>query len=174
MSKVVWITVLNKERDEDAAKAVHQLVSHYGLQPAGHFWRDELEKSAWAAAREDLVRKDTGLWVVVGGAEDFQKPAIRYGLSMLAAGVQSQRGHGFPMLLVPSSGELDPRHPPHAPGRRNGRSAFPPPPWEPKSPPRPTCRSPPRRWNTDWKCTASRASANGLKWVPARAMNGAG
>ncbi|MEW6261639.1 MAG: hypothetical protein AB1641_01050 [Thermodesulfobacteriota bacterium] len=108
MNKVVWITVLNKDKDEAQAKKLYQAIAGYGLSPAGHFWQDRLEEMAWAGAREDLVKKETALWIVLGSAEALAAPTIRYGLSLLALGVQDQKGHGFPILIAVTAGEIKP------------------------------------------------------------------
>jgi hypothetical protein len=108
MKKVVYLSVLNKERDQEAAKNLSAEAGRYGLAPAGHFWEDQLEKMTWAAPREDLVKKETGLWVIVGSADDLARDSLRYGLSMLALGVQAQKGHNFPIMLAVTGGEVDP------------------------------------------------------------------
>jgi hypothetical protein len=100
MAKVVWITVLNKEANEAAARKLHQAASAYGLSPAGHFWQDDLARMAWSAAREDLLRKETALWVILGSATDgVAKVCVRPVAAGL--GVQAGKGHGFPIVLIP-------------------------------------------------------------------------
>ncbi|MEW5725125.1 MAG: hypothetical protein AB1896_18575, partial [Thermodesulfobacteriota bacterium] len=79
-----------------------------GLGVAGHFWNDRLEEMAWSAAREDLVRQETALWIILGSAEAFGGAETRYGLSLLAAGVHTQKGYGFPILLAVTQGEVAP------------------------------------------------------------------
>ena len=106
MKKVVWITVLNKEKHEEIAKKLYQTVSQYGLGAAGHFWQDALEQMAWSTPREDLVKKETSLWIIVGSQEDFSNERIRYGLSLLTIGVHSQKGHGFPIIIAVTDGEI--------------------------------------------------------------------
>lgn len=106
MNKVVWITVLDKKNDEAAAKQLFQTVTTYGLSGAGHFWQDNLFKMSWAEARDDLVKKETALWIIVGSADTLAKEDIRYGLSMLALSVLAQKGQGFPILLVTTGGQL--------------------------------------------------------------------
>jgi hypothetical protein len=107
MKKVVWITVINKEKHEDVAKKVYQSVSRYGLGAAGHFWQDALEQMAWSNAREDLVKQETALWIIVGSRDDLSTESIRYGLSLLAIGVHSQKGHGFPMIIGLTDGNME-------------------------------------------------------------------
>jgi hypothetical protein len=108
MAKVVWITALNKDKNQLHAQALHQTTSKYGVTVAGHFWQDDLVQMAWAGAREDLVRKETGLWIILGSAEDLTVPSVRYGLSLLAIGVQGQKGYGFPIMVILTEGTLEP------------------------------------------------------------------
>ena len=107
MKKVVWITILNKEKDDARARKLHQTVATYGLQPEGHFWQDNLEQMAWAAPREELVKKETALWIILGSAEDLEKESVRYGLSLLSLMVQTQKGHGFPIMIALTGGEIE-------------------------------------------------------------------
>lgn len=107
MSKVVWITVMNKEANEENAKKLYQTVAKYGLNPGGHFWDDNLPQMSWTGAREDLVKKDTSLWIILGSPEDFAVESVRYGLSMLAADVLFQHGAGFPVMIVLTGGQLE-------------------------------------------------------------------
>ena len=95
MKKVAWITVLNKEANEAPAKLLYQTVARYGLAPAGHFWQDDLDKMAWSGSLEDLVKKDTGVWIILGSAEDLAVESVRYGLSLLTLAVQAAGARGF-------------------------------------------------------------------------------
>ncbi len=105
MKKTVWITVL--DHDEEKARELYQSMSTYGLDAQGHFWTDDLEKMTWAGAREDLMRKETALWLIAGTAKSFESESVRYGLSMLAVSVHAMRGHGFPILIAPRDGEIN-------------------------------------------------------------------
>ena len=106
MKKSVWITVLEKEKNEEAARKLYQTVSTYGLAPAGHFWQDNLEQMAWAGALEELVKNEVALWIILGSAEALGIETVRYGLSLLTVGVHSQRGHGFPIILALTEGDV--------------------------------------------------------------------
>ncbi len=106
MQKTVWITSLTK--DEKKAAALFGKVHTYGLATNGHFWIDDLGKMAWAGAAESLLDPGTAVWLVTGAAEDFAKDSVRRGLSLLALLVAGQRGHGFPTVICPFSGSLDP------------------------------------------------------------------
>ncbi|MFH1139994.1 MAG: hypothetical protein V1816_28265 [Pseudomonadota bacterium] len=108
MKKTAWITVLEKDKNQEAAQKLYRTVQTYGLAPAGHFWQDNLEQMAWAAARDDLLKPETGLWIILGAAEAFKTETIGYGLAMLALGVQAQKSHGFPLLIALTAGRLDP------------------------------------------------------------------
>lgn len=106
MSKTVWITSLTK--NEDKASALFQKIHSYGLTSNGHFWVDDLEKMAWSGASEGLLAPETAVWLITGAVEDFAKPSLRQGLSLLALLVAGQRGHGFPVLLCPFEGRVEP------------------------------------------------------------------
>ncbi|MHC1711426.1 MAG: hypothetical protein AB9872_04660 [Solidesulfovibrio sp.] len=106
MPKTVWITSLTK--DEDKASALFKKIHDYGLSTNGHFWVDDLEKMAWAGPAEELCKPETAVWLITGTPEDFAKKSLRQGLSLLALLVAGQRGHGFPILLCPFAGEIDP------------------------------------------------------------------
>jgi len=107
MKKNAWITVLKQEDNEEEARKLHQTLSKYGLGTGGHFWRDDLPQMAWSGALEELGKADTGIWIIAGRAVDFSEPNLRYGLSMLTAGVQALRGNGFPILIAMIEGELE-------------------------------------------------------------------
>jgi len=103
--KKVWITALTKE-DEGQVEKLVKTLKQYGLAPGGHFWSDDLQNMAWMAAQEELLAKETALWLIVGSAGAFGVESIRYGLSLLAITAQARRGHGFPVLVAASSGEV--------------------------------------------------------------------
>ena len=107
MKKGVWITVLDKARDEAAARTLHQAVTTYGLTPAGHFWQDRLEEMAWSAPLEELLQPAVAAWVILASAESLASETIRYGLSLLGLGLQARRGHGFPILVVLTGGQVE-------------------------------------------------------------------
>jgi hypothetical protein len=106
MPKTVWITSLTK--DEAKTSALFKKIHDYGLSTNGHFWLDDLEKMAWSGPAEELLKPDTTVWLLTGKAEDFATPSVRQGLSLLALLVAGQRGHGFPTILCPFAGQVDP------------------------------------------------------------------
>ena len=106
MPKTVWITSLTK--DETKTPALFAKIHGYGLNTNGHFWLDDLEKMAWAGPADELLKPDTGVWLLTGAAEDFAKPTVRQGLSLLALLLAGERGHGFPTILCPFTGQVDP------------------------------------------------------------------
>ncbi len=103
--KKVWVSSLGKA--EDVVKKLMGQLKTYGMEANGHFWEDDLDKMAWIKPREELLAADTALWGIIGSAEDFQTPSLRYGLSLLATTVQAQKGHSFPILLLLTGGSLD-------------------------------------------------------------------
>ena len=106
MKKTAWITVLDKEKNQEAAQKLYKTVQTYGLAPGGQFWQDNLEQMAWASARDDLIGPGTGLWIILGSAEALKTATIQYGLAMLTLGVQAEKSHGFPILIAVTDGVL--------------------------------------------------------------------
>lgn len=104
MKKSVWITIL--EKNEGLGRMIFEETAKYGLNPAGHFWEDDLAKLAWAGAVPELAKEDCKVWLVVGQAASFEQPGIRQGLALLALAAQAAHGHGFPILLSPSGGKV--------------------------------------------------------------------
>jgi len=107
MKKRVWLTMLDK--DEERAKGLFHSVSGYGLDADGHFWVDDTDKMAWASPLDSLTDQGTGLWLIAGREESFNRAETRYGLAMLALALEGRRGDGLPILLLPQ-GELDAAH----------------------------------------------------------------
>lgn len=101
--KKVWLTSL--EKSEENVKQIMSALKGYGLDVQGHFWTDELEKMAWVGPRDVMLDTDVALWVILAGTDSLLNPTIRYGLSLLAVTVQSQRGLGFPIVILLSGGK---------------------------------------------------------------------
>ena len=96
--KKIWISSL--ARDEERVQKTIAMLKTYALDVNGHFWEDDLKKMAWLGPREELIKEDTALWVVLSTDEPLAAKSVRYGLSMLAVSVQAVRGHGFPIILL--------------------------------------------------------------------------
>lgn len=92
------------ERSEEVVKKLMAQMKTYGLEVTGHFWEDDLEKMAWMKPRGELVDSKVVCWAILGADKDFQNPAYRYGLSLLAITVQAQRGLAFPIVFLQTGG----------------------------------------------------------------------
>lgn len=101
--KKLWISSLLSS--EEAVKEVMAQVKTYGLEANGHFWEDDLEKTAWIKARTEIIDSKVDLWLILASEENLSAPSIRYGLSLLALTVQAQLGLGFPIVILLSEGE---------------------------------------------------------------------
>jgi len=102
--KAIWVTSLGAPQDP-----VRQLMSQmktYGLEVQGHFWKNDLKKMSWMAARESLVDAKVSMWGILGSDEELRAPDTLYGLSLLAITVQARRGLHFPVMILQTRGEL--------------------------------------------------------------------
>ncbi|MCJ8501780.1 hypothetical protein [Desulfatitalea alkaliphila] len=87
---------------------VHTLLRRlktYGLECAAHEWQDDLTAMAWRAPKATLVNADCAMWAIMGAKAAFRRAETRYGLSLLALCVQSQRGRGFPIVVLQTDDE---------------------------------------------------------------------
>ena len=100
--KTIWLTSLIFS--EDQVKLLVPQLKTYGLEVKGHFWEDDLGKMAWSKAREELIKPDVALWLILGSDEKLNTPSVRYGLSLLAITVQAKRGSSFPIGLLFAGG----------------------------------------------------------------------
>lgn len=101
--KAIWLSALFSSEE-----LVKDIISHfrtYGLEVRGHFWEDDLEKMAWAKPRDELIKPDLLLWLILATQENLQSPSIRYGLSLLSLTVQAQKGISFPIIILYTEGE---------------------------------------------------------------------
>src|SRR4030066_471300 len=96
--KTVWLTSIIPS--EEGVKNLIAQLKPYGLDVKGHFWEDEISKMAWAKPREELIKPDVLLWLVLASEENLKNPSVRYGLSLLALTLQAKRGVSFPMLIL--------------------------------------------------------------------------
>jgi len=96
--KSVWISSL--AHDQEKVQNTLAMLKNYALDGNGHFWEDDLGKMAWSGPREEIIKEDTALWLILSNDKDLASPSVRYGLSMLTLSVQAVRGYGFPVALV--------------------------------------------------------------------------
>ncbi len=96
--KKVWISVLGE--DQQMAQELMATVKNYGLEPDGHFWNSEIEKSGWMGPRQNMLDPDMALWIIAGGKSALQDKDIAYGMSLLGLCIQAERGAGFPIYFL--------------------------------------------------------------------------
>ncbi|MFX1555367.1 MAG: hypothetical protein ACFFBV_15695 [Promethearchaeota archaeon] len=102
--KTIWVTSLGTS--QDPVKQLMSQMKTYGLEVQGHFWKDDLAKMAWMAARESLVDSKISLWGILGSDEELRAPDTLYGLSLLAITAQAQRGLHFPITILQTREDL--------------------------------------------------------------------
>src|SRR4030042_5902145 len=100
--KTIWLTSI--VQSEEKVKNLIAQLKPYGLDVKGHFWEDEIGKMAWAKPREELIKPEISLWLILTSSENLKSPSIRYGLSLLALTIQAKRGISFPMLILLTEG----------------------------------------------------------------------
>ena len=101
--KKIWMTSLDSSK-ENVQRFMAQMKT-YGLEVDGHFWKDDLEKLAWAGVRDELIDANNAVWVIMGSDEQLLAPSTLYGLSSLGITLQAKRGLGFPIIIVQSKGD---------------------------------------------------------------------
>jgi len=102
--KTLWLSsIIHSE--EKVRNLIAQLKT-YGLEVKGHFWEDENSKMAWAKVREELIRPEVTLWLILTSGENLKNPSIRYGLSLLTLTVQAKRGISYPIIILLDDGEI--------------------------------------------------------------------
>ncbi|MCX8117648.1 MAG: hypothetical protein N3G78_06950 [Desulfobacterota bacterium] len=102
--KSLWLTSLI-DSEEKVSQLIAQLRT-YGLEARGHFWEDALDKMAWARPREELVKPEVSLWLILASREHLNNPSIRYGLSLLGLTLQAAKGITFPVAILLTEREL--------------------------------------------------------------------
>ena len=102
--KTIWLSSLLSS--EEKVKNLIAQLRTYGLEVKGHFWEDDLGKMSWAKPREELIKPDVALWLILASEEKLQVPSLRYGLSLLAMTVQAGRGASFPVVVLLDQGNL--------------------------------------------------------------------
>ena len=102
--KAIWVTSLGAS--QDPVKQLMSQMKTYGLEVQGHFWKDDVKKMAWMAARDSLIDQKVSMWGILGSGEALLAPDNLYGLSLLAVTVQARRGLHFPVMILQTHGEL--------------------------------------------------------------------
>jgi len=100
----MWVTSLGAS--QDTVKTFMSQMKTYGLEVKGHFWKDDLQKMAWMAARESIIDSKIRMWAILGSDKELLAPDTLYGLSLLAITVQARKGLNFPILILQTEGEL--------------------------------------------------------------------
>jgi len=96
--KSIWLTALAK--DEVRVQDLMRQFKKYGLEVRGHFWEDNLNKMTWIAPREEILKPEIVLWVILMVPGELEKESVRYGLSLLSLTVKAARGPEFPILVL--------------------------------------------------------------------------
>jgi hypothetical protein len=104
--KTVWLTSIIPS--EERVKNLIAQLKPYGLDVKGHFWEDEISKMAWAKPREELIKPEISLWLILASNENLKSPSVRYGLSLLCLTLQAQKGISFPVVILLAEGEMLP------------------------------------------------------------------
>jgi len=102
--KTIWVTSLGSS--PDPIKRLMSDMKRYGLEVQGHFWKDDLKKMAWMAARDNLVDAKVSMWGILGSDDELLALDALYGLSLLAITVQARRGLHFPITILQTQGDL--------------------------------------------------------------------
>ncbi len=93
----IWITALAK--DQPRVQAISQHLKHYGIDAAGHFWTDNLEKFAWFEACEEVIKAKAAAWLILPSDAELATPSIRFGLSAMALAINGRAGGELPIVL---------------------------------------------------------------------------
>lgn len=96
--KTVWVSALLEDTVRIAAVA--ETLRRYGFQSKGHCWLDAPEKMAWRDALDAALEARADLWLVLVDETEWGKPLVRYGLSLMAAGLREARGAQFPIVVL--------------------------------------------------------------------------
>jgi len=102
--KTIWLTSIGSS--QEPVKQMMSQMKTYGVEVQGHFWKDDLKKMTWMAAREDVLDTNVSMWSILGSDEELLVPDTLYGLSLLAITVQAQKGLHFPIMILQTQGEL--------------------------------------------------------------------
>ena len=102
--KTIWLTSLCDDKED--IKGLMTRMKPYGIEIQGHFWQNDLKKIAWINPLDELLNKNIAVWIISGSEKELLEPDLRYGLSMLAISLQAQRGLGFPIVILQTTGNL--------------------------------------------------------------------
>ena len=102
--KTIWVTSVGAS--QDPVKQLMSQVKTYGLEVQGHFWKDDVKKMAWMAARDSLIDQKISMWGILGSDDELRAPDTLYGLSLLAITVQARRGLHFPVMILQTRKDL--------------------------------------------------------------------
>lgn len=102
--KTLWLTSLI-DSEEKVKHLIAQLRT-YGLEARGHFWEDEIDKMAWSRPREELIRPEISLWLILASNDHLKSSSVRYGLSLLCLTLQAAKGVSFPVAILVADKEL--------------------------------------------------------------------
>jgi hypothetical protein len=100
--KTIWLSSLLSS--EEKVKNLIAQLRTYGLEVRGHIWEDDLGKMAWSKPREELIKPEVSLWLILTSEAQLNAPSLRYGLSLLAMTVQAWRGASFPLVVLLDQG----------------------------------------------------------------------
>ncbi len=101
--KAIWLSALKK--DEAVVQKTMAQFKTYGLQLQGHFWQNDNAKMGWLAPKDELLKADAAMWVILGSRQELHNSELRYGLSLLALTVQAQKGTAFPIVILQTEGD---------------------------------------------------------------------
>lgn len=87
------------QKDEARARAVYNTISEYGLGAEGHFWKDDLEAMEWSGPVPEIVKHQTGVWLILGSAADFTTSVLQ-GLSLAALSARGLKGGQLPIMIL--------------------------------------------------------------------------
>jgi hypothetical protein len=101
--KVLYLSALTAQ--QELVRDFVSKVKPYGLEVRGSFLGGDLEKMEWMAVLEHLASAETTLWGILGDKSDFEKPELRYGLSLLSLAASARRSTPLCILMITTGRE---------------------------------------------------------------------
>jgi len=99
--KIVWLSALaGGEKGQTLVAETTGVLKRYGLAAQGHFWNAANDKMAWRQALTALQAAKADIWLILADQAELAKPAVRYGLGLMAAALRNARGENFPVLAL--------------------------------------------------------------------------